>query len=114
MNDSALFCSRELPSYPSYIFVERIIFCTSLVVNSVTIYCILFRSPSYVGNYKYFLLYHVIGSSLLDLQISGFLLPVVLVSYLSAYSLGFLNFIPSSILTVIGFASCGCKQVNSS
>ncbi|PAV75984.1 hypothetical protein WR25_00397 [Diploscapter pachys] len=100
-------CSSEIPTYDSYKITQHIISFSSLLVNLLTAFCILCRSPAHMGSFKFVLFYHIFAATVLDILLSNAILPVMLLPYLAGYSLGFLKFIDIGALTIIAFAVCG-------
>ena len=54
---------------------------TNLIVNSTCIYLILNYSSKAMGNYKYYILFNVVSTMIMDLHISGFYGVLVLFPY---------------------------------
>ncbi|PAV78943.1 hypothetical protein WR25_04705 [Diploscapter pachys] len=106
-------CDMSIPQYEKYMIAEHIITMTAIVVNAFAAYCVITRSPVYMGKFKYCLLYHLFATALVDFLISAALVPILVLPFMAGYVLGFLKFLPINLLAFIAFFACGLMATTS-
>ncbi|PAV75985.1 hypothetical protein WR25_00398 [Diploscapter pachys] len=100
-------CGTAIPRYPKYILTEHVLSVLTTCVNITATYCLLYRSPSFMGKFRYVLLYHLLASTICDLFLSLGTIPVIMIPFMVGYSIGVLQFVDPYYLAVMGFGLVG-------